>query len=75
VSAAAAPSNRRLGILDSQSVKAPGAAERGYDGSKKVVGRKRHIAVDAEGHLLMVNLTLADISVSAGAEQVLEAVK
>jgi transposase len=63
------------GVLDSQSVKAPGAAERGYDGGKKVVGRKRHIAVDTEGHLLMINLTPADISDSAGAEKVLEAVK
>jgi putative transposase len=63
------------GVLDSQSVKAPGAAERGYDGGKKVVGRKRHIAVDTEGHLLMVNLTPADISDSAGAVKVIEAVK
>jgi hypothetical protein len=40
------------GVLDSQSVKAPGASERGYDAGKKVVGRKRHIddrAVD-ENH-------------------------
>jgi transposase len=63
------------GVLDSQSVKAPGAAQRGYDAGKKVVGRKRHIAVDTDGRLLMVNLTPADISDAAGAEQVLAAVK
>lgn len=35
------------GIVDSQSVKAPAAgAERGFDGGKKITGRKRHIAVD-----------------------------
>jgi putative transposase len=34
---------------------------------KKVTGRKRHIAVDTDGRLLMVNLTTADIADSAGA--------
>jgi transposase len=34
------------GVVDSQSVKAPGARTRGYDAGKKIVGRKRHIAVD-----------------------------
>jgi transposase len=63
------------GVLDSQSVKAPGASERGYEAGKKVVGRKRHIAVDTDGRLLMVNLTPADISDAAGAEKVLDAVK
>jgi hypothetical protein len=38
-------------------VKAPEAKTRGYDAGKKVVGRKRHIAVDTDGRLLMVNLT------------------
>ena len=37
------------GIVNSQSVKAPVAAERGYDAYKKVKGRKRHIAVGAGG--------------------------
>ncbi|WP_373319334.1 transposase, partial [Asaia krungthepensis] len=32
--------------IDSQSIKAPHAQTRGYDAGKKVVGRKRHIAVD-----------------------------
>ena len=63
------------GILDSQSVKAPGAAARGYDAGKKIVGRKRHIAVDTDGRLLMVNLTTADISDSAGAQMILDAIR
>ena len=58
------------GVVDSQSVKAPEAKTRGYDAGKKIVGRKRHIAVDTDGRLLMVNLTPADISNSAGAHTV-----
>lgn len=50
------------GVIDSPSVKAPAAKARGYDAGKKVVGRKRHIAVDTDGRLLMVSLTPADIS-------------
>lgn len=63
------------GVLDSQTVKAPAALERGYDANKKITGRKRHIAVDTDGRLLMVNLTPASISDSAGAQQVLDALK
>ena len=44
-------------VIDSQSVKAPSAKSRGYDAGKKIVGRKRHIAVDTDGRLLMVHLT------------------
>lgn len=44
-------------VVDSQSVKAPHAAARGYDANERIVGRKRHIAVDTDGRLLMVNLT------------------
>ena len=42
------------GIVDSQSVKTTGvgAEERGYDGAKKVKGRKRHLLVDTEGFVL-----------------------
>jgi hypothetical protein len=54
------------GIVDSQSVKAPEATTRGYDAGKKIVRRKRHIAVDIDGRLLMVNLTPADISRGPG---------
>ena len=63
------------GIIDSQSIKAPSARERGFDANKKVVGRKRHIAVDTDGRLLMVNLTTADISDSAGAQIIIAAIR
>jgi hypothetical protein len=43
-------------VVDSQSVKAPHAGTRRYDTGKKIVGRKRHIAVDTDGRLLMVKL-------------------
>jgi len=63
------------GIIDSQSIKAPNAKHRGYDAGKKIVGRKRHIAVDTDGRLLMINLTTADISDSAGAQMILDAIR
>ncbi len=64
------------GVIDSQSVKAPApGAQRGYDAGKKIVGRKRHSAVDTDGRLLMVNLTPADISDSAGAQTILDAIR
>jgi transposase len=62
-------------IIDSQSVKAPQAPTRGYDTGKKGLGRKRHIAVDRDGRLLMINLTPADISDSAGAQMILDAIR
>ena len=64
------------GVLDSQTVKAPAPGTvRGYDAGKKIVGRKRHIAVDTDGRLLMVNLTPADISDSAGAQTILDGIR
>jgi transposase len=63
------------GVLDSQTVKAPCAEVRGYDGGKRIVGRKRHIAVDTDGRLLMVNLTPANMSDSAGAQTILAAIR
>ena len=63
------------GVADSQTVKAPAAKTRGYDAGKKIVGRKRHIVVDTDGRLLMVNLTPADISDSAGAQAILDAIR
>ena len=62
-------------VIDSQTIKAPSAQERGFDAAKKIVGRKRHIAVDTDGQLLMVNLTPADISDSAGAQTILDGIR
>ncbi|WP_199440507.1 IS5 family transposase [Umezawaea beigongshangensis] len=49
-------------VMDSQSVRAAetvGRATRGWDGGKKVAGRKRHIVVDTMGLLLTVLVTPA----------------
>lgn len=56
--------------IDSQSVKASdtvGAASRGFDGGKKINGRKRHIAVDTLGLLLAVVVTAASVQDRDGA--------
>ena len=47
--------------IDSQSVKTTeiGGPERGYDGGKKIKGRKRHLLVDTIGLLLAVVITSA----------------
>jgi len=52
------------GVIDAQSVRAAAsvpAVSRGYDGGKKVGGRKRHIVTDTLGLLLVVAVTAANI--------------
>ncbi|ULJ61888.1 transposase [Wielerella bovis] len=49
-------------IIDSQSVKTAAVAQdKGFDGGKKIKGRKRHIAVDTMGNLLAVVVHAANI--------------
>ncbi|TIP75785.1 MAG: IS5 family transposase [Mesorhizobium sp.] len=56
------------GIIDSQSAKATDVAGlRGYDASKKIKGRKRHIITDTEGHLVRLMVHPADIQDRDGA--------
>ena len=51
------------GVVDSQSLKSTGVGgeERGYDGAKKVKGRKRHLLVDTEGFVLKVKVHSAKV--------------
>lgn len=59
-------------IIDSQSAKTTEVGgEHGYDGGKKVNGRKRHIVVDTLGLLLAVVVHAADFQDHDGAHLVL----
>ncbi|MGW5301608.1 IS5 family transposase [Rhodococcus aetherivorans] len=65
-------------IIDSQSVQGsdtvPGSS-RGFDAGKKTNGRKRHIAVDANGLLLAVVVTMAGIQDRDAAFRLLTALR
>jgi transposase len=57
-------------VIDSQTVRAADTvptASSGYDGGKKLKGRKRHVAVDTGGLLLVVVVTTASLQDREGA--------
>lgn len=60
-------------LIDSRSVKTTSAAEnRGYDGGKKVKGRKHHIVTDILGLLLFVKAHAANIHDTVAGGEVLQ---
>ena len=65
-----------VAILDSQSVKTGKmvSADKGYDGGKRVKGRKRHIAVDTLGMVIGLSVTSANTHDKVGGKRVIERV-
>jgi len=63
-------------IMDSQSARTTSVGGiRGYDGGKKLAGRKRHVLVDTLGLVLTATVHAADIQDRAAVPQVLKGVK
>ena len=63
-------------VIDSQSIRtAEGGESRGFDGGKRITGRKRHIAVDTLGLLLVVVVHSAGIQDYEGARLVLNRIR
>ena len=61
-----------VGVIDSQSIKCSewGVVPKGYDGHKKVNGRKRHIVVDTLGLVLVIVVHAANMHDSPAARLV-----
>lgn len=66
-----------LAIIDSQSVKNSewGIPDKGFDGNKRIKGRKRHIMVDTLGILLGIIVTEANVHDSVAAKTLLKVMK
>ncbi len=62
------------GIVDAQSAKTTGMGgeQRGYDGRKKVNGRKRQVLVDTEGLVVKAKIHSAKIAGQDGLKLLLE---
>jgi putative transposase len=64
--------NPSAAIIDSQSVKTTVVGgPRGYDGGKKINGRKRHVLVDTQGLIIRVLVHPADLADRDGAKLLL----
>ncbi len=65
------------GIADSQSAKTTGVGgeQRGYDGNKKIRGRKRHLLVDTEGLVLKAKVHSAKVPEQDGLRLLLESAR